>query len=486
MTDKEKKKQLKFLARVELCRKDFWYYCHCILPTAYPENNKYLKEWCHHLQTFYENGEVQDVLVLNAPPRHKKSLTLQLFSSWLIGRSSLEKKYKRIVVACYNQTLSIKFSTNVKNFMRARQAGNFKDICFLDVFPNCYIAKGFDTKEEWRINGAPESSFLTTSPSSSVTGFGCDILIIDDMYNKITELYSKPYSEALDTFVFNTLTTRFENEKKMIVSMTRWGKEDICQKIMDSKKPEKVHFYKYKVKDENDNMLDENILSLEEFYNIQKTMTADAFLANYQQEFIAREGALYKNIKTYSSKDLPEKDEEGRIYKWPVYCVIDTANKGTDYTCAIFYTVYDDRYFIKDIYYTQKQMSETEEEFARLILQNDCCYLLGEGNNGGDIYIRNVEKIYEKLGGKNCIFKTFTQKLNKESRILSQVSFVEKFIFLPEKWHIYWPEFYVHLSDFQSDFKKNAHDDCADAITIIADCYNKEGKRKVARISNYY
>jgi predicted phage terminase large subunit-like protein len=489
MTEKEKKKQIKFALKIELCRKDFWYFCHCLYPNTYKEEYQYLKDWCKYLQEFYLNGKTQDVLVLNAPPRHCKSFTLQLFVVWLIGINFLKgRKNIRVVVACYTQDVSIKFSTNVKSFIRARQSENMDYICFRYVFPMCNIKKGFDTKEEWRLEGASESTFLTTSPSSSATGFGCDVLIVDDMYKSISEYYSKSYQDILDTFMFATLKTRFEHEKKTIVGMTRWGKDDVCQRIMNETEPENLYAYKYKALQDDGTMLNKDILSFKEYNNIKKTMSEispDAFFANYQQEFVSREGSLYKHLKTYSKEDLPLKDEEGKLYQHPVFCVADLADKGTDYLCAIFYTVFKGYYYILDVYYTQKQMSETEREFAEKILQNNCCYLLGEGNNGGELYIKNVERIYRELGGNSCSFNTFIQKMNKESRILSQVSWIESNVFLPEKWPALFPEFYVHLSDFQSEFRKNKHDDCADCITLLADCYNKLKETKPAYLSSY-
>ena len=483
---KEEKRKIKFLAKIELCRNNFWYFCQCLYSEVYKDEYKYLKEWCMALQAFFLNGEVQDVLILNAPPRHCKSFTLQLFVAWIIGINYLKGRLGiRIVAACYNQDLSIKFSTNVKNFIKARQSPTQSFISFADVFPGCTIMKGKDTKEEWSIVGAPESTFLSTSPNGSSTGFGCDVLIIDDMYKSIYDLYSKSYQDSLYTFVFNTLKTRFENEKKTIVGMTRWGKEDICGKIIEKTKPEKLYMYKYKALQDDGTMLNPSILDLEEYHNISETMTPDAFLANYQQEFVSREGALYKNLKTYAKKELPEKDENGKIYQHPVYCVADLADKGTDFLCAIFYTVFRDYIYILDVYYTDKQMAETEEEFARKLLENKCIYLLAESNNGGETYIRNVAKIYAALGGKQCQFNTYFQKLNKESRIQSQVSWIEKNVFLPEMWAVLFPKFYVDLSDFQSEFKKNKHDDCADAITILGDCYNKANIRRPAYISSY-
>lgn len=480
MTKKERK-ELKRLATIELCRRDFFFYCKTLYPDFFKDEYWYLKDWCDKLQRFFENGVIRDTLIINAPPRHGKSFSLQLFTSWIIGKNYLKGEYKRIVVACYNQVLSIKFSTNVKSFMNMRQGENY--IVYRDIFPGCKLAYGFDKKEEWRIEGAPESTFLSITPNSSITGFGVDLLIIDDMYKSISDVYSPVYADKLDTFVFSTLTTRFENEKKTIVDMTRWHQNDICQKIIDKTPKDKISINTYKLIDKDGKMLNESLFTKEDYEQTKKTMAPDVLLANYQQEFIFREGSLYKNLKTYDK--LPEKDENGNTYQYPIMCVADIADKGSDFLCCIFYTYFKNAFFVTDIIYTDKRMAETEKIVAERILKNNCMYFLGEGNNGGSTYVRNVERIYKELGGKNCTFNYFIQKFNKESRILSQVSWIENNLFFPENWHIRFTDYYVDLLNFQSDFKKNKHDDCADAITIIADCYNEATSTKPAFISDY-
>ena len=64
MVDKELIKQG---ARIELARRNFFYYCNLMASDFYKPNRKYLVHMCNQLQEFYESDD--EVLIINVPPR---------------------------------------------------------------------------------------------------------------------------------------------------------------------------------------------------------------------------------------------------------------------------------------------------------------------------------------------------------------------------------------------------------------------------------
>ena len=64
-------------AKLELARREFFFYCQLKAPKFYKPDRLYLKQLCDELQTFYEGKD--EVLVINIPPRHGKSRTAGLF-----------------------------------------------------------------------------------------------------------------------------------------------------------------------------------------------------------------------------------------------------------------------------------------------------------------------------------------------------------------------------------------------------------------------
>ena len=58
--------KIKLGAKMELARREFFYFCNLMAPDFYKEDRGYLIELCVELQNFLESDE--DVLVVNAPP----------------------------------------------------------------------------------------------------------------------------------------------------------------------------------------------------------------------------------------------------------------------------------------------------------------------------------------------------------------------------------------------------------------------------------
>ena len=62
------KELLKYYARLELAKRDFFYYCHLTAPDFYSKDRTFLINQCKEMQDFIEQDEYK-VLVINEPPR---------------------------------------------------------------------------------------------------------------------------------------------------------------------------------------------------------------------------------------------------------------------------------------------------------------------------------------------------------------------------------------------------------------------------------
>ena len=91
-------------AKLELARREFFFYCKLTAPDFYMDSRKYLKELCDDLQTFLHSDD--DILVINEPPRHGKSRTAQKFVEWALGQNQQLK----IMTGSYNETVATQFS----------------------------------------------------------------------------------------------------------------------------------------------------------------------------------------------------------------------------------------------------------------------------------------------------------------------------------------------------------------------------------------
>ena len=159
--------------KCELARRDFWEYCKLIAPDFYIEKRQFLKDKCREYQSFYEGED--EYLIDNEPPRHGKSRTATLFVQWVLGKYPKDK----IITGSYNETLSTVFSKGVRNKIQERSADD--RIVYSDIIPNTRVKRGDGAANLWGIEGNDTNSYLATSPTGTATGFGADLMLIDDL-----------------------------------------------------------------------------------------------------------------------------------------------------------------------------------------------------------------------------------------------------------------------------------------------------------------
>ena len=440
-------KDLIYQARLALARKDFWEYCKLIAPDFYSDDRAYLKDMCYQLQSFYESNE--KVLVINLPPRHGKSRTATLFVEWLFGRNPLQK----VMTGSYNETLSTTFAKQVRDTILEEKSEGILSYC--DIFPNTQIKHGESSASKWALQGSQQTSYLATSPKGTATGFGCNIMIIDDLIKSSMEAFNENTLESHIDWFNNTMLSRTENGFKLIIIMTRWATNDLAGYILRSYK--NVRHINYKAVQDDGTMLCDSILSAEDYAFKTKSMAKEIVLANYQQEPIDVKGRLYTQFKTYSKRVE---------YKY-ILNYTDTADTGSDFLCSINYGMtFDGDYHILDILYTNEPMEVTEPATAKMLNKDNVGCAIIESNNGGRSFARNVKSELKKLNNTHCNVQWFHQSQNKEARIFSNSASVMANVYYPENWTDKFPEFAEAMMRYQRE-GKNLHDDAPDCITGV-------------------
>ena len=221
----EQYNEVRYQAKLELCRRDFWEFCKVLAPDFYMEGRDYLKELCYALQHLYESDE--KVLIINMPPRHGKSRTAGLFAEWIFGRTPSEK----IITGSYNEQLSTTFSRNVRDAIMERKASKDR-IVYSDIFPKTRLKRGSSAANLWTLEGQ-HISYLATSPGGTVTGFGASLMIIDDIVKNADEAMNETVLENHWTWFTNTMLSRLEKGGKLVIIATRWNSKDLSGRIID-------------------------------------------------------------------------------------------------------------------------------------------------------------------------------------------------------------------------------------------------------------
>lgn len=456
------KELIKLGAKIELARREFFFYCNLKAPDFYKYDRQYLSELCGAFQEFIQSDD--DVMIVNLPPRHGKSRTAGLLVEWVLGNDRTQK----IMTGSYNETLSTMLSKNVRNDIQEIKADPNKPV-FSDVFPGIRIKQGDGAMNLWSLEGG-YNNYLATSPTGTATGFGATLLIIDDLIKNAEEANNELVKEKQWIWFTDTMLSRLEEGGKIIIIMTRWASDDLAGRALEHfiEASAKVRHISMKALQDDGSMLCEGVLSRKSYESKIRAMGAEIASANYQQEPIDLKGRLYTGLKTYSG-ELPQ-FKEVRNYT-------DTADTGDDYLCSINYGVtFANEAYILDVLYTKEPMEITEPATAKMLLNDKVNTARIESNNGGRGFARNVRRILEQeLGSNRTTIRWFTQTKNKQARIYSNSSWVMEHIYFPEDWMYRWPDYYKSMTRYQRE-GKNKHDDAQDATTGIAEnCVSGSG-----------
>ena len=410
-------------ARVELARRHFFSYARLIAPSFYKRSRGYLVELCDALQNFVVSDD--DVLVINEPPRHGKSRTAGLFVQWLLGKDPSIK----VMTGSYNETLSTTFSKGVRNSIQELKAD--PDIpVFSDVFPGVSIKQGDGAMNLWSLKGG-YNNYLATSPTGTATGFGADVMIIDDLIKNAQEAFNEVRLDEQWSWFVNTMLSRLESGGKIIIIMTRWSSQDLAGRAL-AELPGlgyKVKHISMKALQDDGTMLCEDILSRAQYERTFKTQSPEIAAANYQQKPIDQEGRLYKHFKTYD--EIP-RDEQGNPLFRGIFSYTDTADEGSDWLAHYVYGVYNDEAYILDVVFSQDPMETTEPAVARSLFDNKVNAATIESNNGGRGFARQVERrLREEYHSNVTKVQWFHNNQNKVARILSNSTWVMEHIYFP-------------------------------------------------------
>lgn len=429
------------------------------------ETRPHLKVICDTLQSFWEgklkghDGQEAIKLDVNIPPRMGKSRTLYLFEAWLLGNDSKV----RIITGSYNDSTAGDFSRYTRDEITAIPTSP-TDYTYKEIFGKT-IKKGDSSIERWALEGE-FFNYLGTGVGGSVTGKGCNLLVIDDPIKGATEAYNETYMNNVWRWITGTLLSRFEKNGRIILNMTRWPNDDPCERFQKTALWDRTYVLSMKIETDGELLCDE-LMDKEKLEILRGTMDSGVFLANYYQITVDKREVLYDKLRVYD--ELPE-DWDNKI------SYTDTADAGTDYLCHISGIVSDGYIYVTDVVYTTKPQEESESMVVDSIIKNEPLKCWFESNSGGRAFAKRIEKKLRKAKCSSHV-EWFHQSENKKSRILSNSTGVCEYVLFPRNWNIRWPDYYEDMVTGKRSALGKGHDDAFDATTGL---YEKATKGEAA------
>ena len=250
------------------------------LRTYFPDwvwDYDYLRYTTEQLQRVTD-GEI-DRLMVFMPPRHGKSeLVTVRYMAWRL----LREPSLRGIVAAYNQTLASRFSRSIRRI----------------VGEQLPLADARTAAREWDL---PDGGGLrAVGVGAGVTGFGGDLIVIDDPVKSRAEASSAAYRERVWDWYTNDLYTRMQPGAAMVLIMTRWHEDDLAGRLLE-REPERWTVINLPAEAEAGDLLRRGIgeplnadwFGREKLAEIRATL-GNAYYALYQQRPQPLEGGLFK------------------------------------------------------------------------------------------------------------------------------------------------------------------------------------------------
>jgi|SRR5579862_1385459 len=169
-----------------------------------------------HLEAV-ERGDI-DRLIVTMPPRHGKTLHVsQAFPAWVLGRNPRWQ----IVLTSYGAELAEGNSRKARAFVRSER------------WPfECKVSEDSRAQNRWQTDAG--GILIATGCEGGLTGYGADLLIIDDPVRDRAEAESAPMRERLWAWYTDVARTRLMPSGRIVLCLTRWHDDDLAGRILNS------------------------------------------------------------------------------------------------------------------------------------------------------------------------------------------------------------------------------------------------------------
>jgi predicted phage terminase large subunit-like protein len=222
--------------------------------------------------------------MLFLPPRHGKSEQATIhYPAYRL----LRDQSKRVIVGAYNHSLACTFSRQTRRIVR--------DFGF---------AFSGDSNKQNQWSSVLGGGLYAVGVGSGVTGYGADLVVIDDPVKSRAEAESPTYRQRVLDWYQNDLYTRLHPGAAIVLIMTRWHSLDLAGQLLEESENggEKWQVVTLPaIAEEHDAIGREpgqplwpERYGIEDFDRIKRAVGSYAFSALYQQTPKPRDGGFFR------------------------------------------------------------------------------------------------------------------------------------------------------------------------------------------------
>ena len=448
----------------------------------YQPRRRTLKKVVDKLQAL-EDDEL-DELFLHQPPRTGKSQIITEATSWHCSRNT---EVSNLYVT-YKEGLGGAFLDG------CMEIWTDPTYCHNDIFPT-KIART-DAKNH-KVDLTRKKKYATLSGKGLESGLNGEYdaygwLILDDILEGIQDVLNPDILKRKQIVFDNNVMSRKKEQCKLILNGTIWSLHDLYMDRLDflQNNPEAkdIRYDVLKIPaldpetDESNFNYEYGVGFTTKYYRTIRAKFEEnddmaGWLAQYQQEPIERDGALFnsENMRFYNGV-LPNEPP------LKVVSACDVALGGMDYlSMPVAYVYEDGSVYIHDVVYDNSEKKYTMPKVVNAIIENQVTNAFFEANAGGEGYKDEVEQELKKKGYKTNLVSKFAQQMilstgghaakthqRKEQRIWDNAEEIRKFYFRDIGCQSQeYRKFMTNLYSFTMT-GKNKNDDSPDSLASLA------------------
>jgi hypothetical protein len=167
---------------------------------------------CSKIQNAVLEGNAR--LAISIPPRHGKSeIISKALPAWFFGR----KPDAQVMQICYGSDLASDFGVDVRSLMSSP--------LYKYLYPLAVPTGDGKSGSKWRT--VSDGRYKGVGVGGAITGFGADLMVIDDIVKNRQEAHSPAFKKVVREFFGSTLFSRVLPGGSVIILMTRWTSDDL-------------------------------------------------------------------------------------------------------------------------------------------------------------------------------------------------------------------------------------------------------------------
>lgn len=157
--------------------------------------------------------------IVTTPPRTGKS---RLLAVWEVVWALMRNPDMQIVLVSYSDELAQAHSREARQLINEHAD-----------YLGFRLSQDKTAVGRWRVDGHA-GGLLATGINSGVTGFGADLLILDDVVKDAAEADSAAHRRRVVNEYRSTLATRVHPGGSVLLVMTRWHERDLAGELLDA------------------------------------------------------------------------------------------------------------------------------------------------------------------------------------------------------------------------------------------------------------